>query len=139
MPGDGEILLRVAVCGLCRTDIHIAQGEIELPRLPIIPGHQVVGEVVEGGTRFQRGTRVGVAWLHEACGTCADCVRDDENLCRDARFTGYHANGGFAEYVTVPEDFAYALPEAVSDLEAAPLLCAGIMSGDPASRRRAPD
>lgn len=126
-PAPGEILVRVSVCGLCRTDLHIVQGEIDLPRLPIVPGHQVVGTVVAGGARFGQGERVGLAWLHESCGNCADCARDDENLCRNARFTGYHAHGGFAEYVTVPEAFAYALPQGIDDLQVAPLLCAGII------------
>jgi propanol-preferring alcohol dehydrogenase len=126
-PGPGEILVRVSVCGLCRTDIHVVQGEIDLPALPLVPGHQVVGTVVEGGARFAAGARVGIAWLHETCGTCADCLRGDENLCRAARFTGYHVDGGMAELVTVPEDFAYALPPGIDDLSAAPLLCAGII------------
>jgi propanol-preferring alcohol dehydrogenase len=125
--GDGEILLRVSACGLCRTDLHVLQGEIEVPRLPLVPGHQVVGRVVEDGRVWRKGQRLGVAWLHETCGACADCFRGDENLCRNARFTGFHANGGYAEYVTVPEEFAYALPDDVSDEQAAPLLCAGII------------
>jgi propanol-preferring alcohol dehydrogenase len=123
----GEILVKVHVCGLCRTDIHVAQEEIPLPRLPIVPGHQIVGSVVTGGERFEPGDRVGIAWLHETCGACADCFRGDENLCRHARFTGYHEHGGFAEYVKVPESFAYALPSGIDDLQAAPLLCAGII------------
>ncbi len=128
VPGDRELLIRVSVCGLCRTDLHIVQGEIDLPTLPVIPGHQVVGTVVEGDSRFHRpGDRVGLAWLHQTCGACPDCERGDENLCRGARFTGYHANGGYAELVTVPEAFAYDLPDSVSDLQAAPLLCAGII------------
>jgi len=124
---DGRLLVQVSVCGLCRTDLHIVQGEIDLPRLPVIPGHQVVGTVVGASRRFAEGQRVGLAWLHETCGTCADCGRGDENLCRAARFTGYHVNGGMAEYVTVPEDYAYALPDGISDLQVAPLLCAGII------------
>jgi len=126
-PGEGEILVDVSVCGLCRTDIHIAQREIPLPRLPIVPGHQVVGRVVSGGRRFEPGARVGLAWLHETCGACGDCFRGDENLCRNARFTGYHVHGGYAERVTVPEDFAYAIPSSIPDEQAAPLLCAGII------------
>lgn len=126
-PGPGEILIDVSVCGLCRTDIHIAQGEIPLPTLPIIPGHQVVGRVAGESTRFKTGQRVGVAWLHESCDACDDCARLDENLCRNARFTGYHVNGGMAERMVVPEAFAYVLPNEVSDLQAAPLLCAGII------------
>ncbi len=126
-PGPGEILIDVDVCGLCRTDIHIVQGEIALPTLPIVPGHQVVGRVVGESKRFQPGQRVGAAWLHESCGDCHDCARLDENLCRNARFTGYHAPGGMAERMVVPEAFAYALPPLVSDLQVAPLLCAGII------------
>ncbi|MDJ0523129.1 MAG: zinc-dependent alcohol dehydrogenase family protein [Planctomycetota bacterium] len=126
-PGPGEILVDVAVCGLCRTDLHVVQGEIELPKLPVVPGHQVVGTVVRGGQRFQPGDRVGVAWLHETCGSCADCARGDENLCRSARYTGWTAHGGYAERVVVPEAFAYALPGSVPDLQVAPLLCAGII------------
>ncbi len=126
-PENGEVLVEVSVCGLCRTDIHVVQGEIPLPRLPLIPGHQVVGRVVGGGQRFEPGQRVGVAWLHETCDACADCFRGDENLCRNARYTGYTENGGFAEYVKVPEAYAYLLPEGIDDLQAAPLLCAGII------------
>ena len=126
-PGPGEVLVRVAACGVCRTDLHVVEGEIPLPRLPLIPGHQVVGTVVRGGRRFAPGTRVGIAWLRSTCGTCEDCRRGDENLCEGARFTGYHEDGGYAEAVVVPEDFAYALPPGVPDLEATPLLCAGII------------
>jgi propanol-preferring alcohol dehydrogenase len=126
-PERGEILVRVSVCGLCRTDLHVIQGEIDLPKLPVVPGHQVVGRVVGSSRRFEEGQRVGVAWLHETCGSCADCFRGDENLCRNARYTGYHVDGGYAEYVKVPEDFAYALPDGLSDEQIAPLLCAGII------------
>ncbi len=126
-PTVGQILVEVECCGLCRTDIHIVEGEIPLPVLPIVPGHQVVGRVVKGGDRFAEGERVGVAWLHGTCGLCDDCRRTDENLCRQALFTGYHRNGGFAERVVVPEEFAYALPEGIDDLHTAPLLCAGIV------------
>ena len=122
-PGPGEILVAVEHCGLCRTDIHIVEGEIDLPVLPIVPGHQVVGRVLSGGGRFAEGDRVGIAWLHATCAACADCARGNENLCRRARFTGYHENGGFAERITVPEAFAYAL----EDHHTAPLLCAGII------------
>ncbi len=126
-PREGEIVVEVSVCGLCRTDIHIAQAEIPLPQLPIVPGHQVVGRVLKGGLRFDAGDRVGLAWLHETCGACGDCFRGDENLCRNARFTGYHVNGGYAERVKVPEAFAYPIPPSLSDEQAAPLLCAGII------------
>ncbi|MHC5009891.1 MAG: alcohol dehydrogenase catalytic domain-containing protein [Planctomycetota bacterium] len=125
VPDEGEIVVAVSACGLCRTDLHIVQGEIPLPQLPIVPGHQVVGHVVHGGKRFEEGQRVGLAWLHASCGACADCFRGDENLCRHARFTGYHADGGYAELVKIPEAFAYALPADVSDEQAAPLRTSG--------------
>jgi propanol-preferring alcohol dehydrogenase len=125
-PDHDGIVVEVDVCGLCRTDIHVCEGEIPLPRLPIVPGHQVVGRVVARGRdarRFEEGDRVGIAWLHRTCGTCADCGRGDENLCRHALFTGYHVDGGFAEKVKIGEAFAYALgPD-----HTAPLLCAGII------------
>jgi propanol-preferring alcohol dehydrogenase len=128
-PGPGEVLVEVECCGLCRTDIHVCEGEIPLPVLPIVPGHQVVGRVTKRGpnaTRFEQGDRVGLAWLHETCQTCPDCQRGDENLCQNARFTGYHLNGGFAEQVKVPEAYAYALPDGDAT-SLAPLLCAGII------------
>jgi propanol-preferring alcohol dehydrogenase len=129
-PASDEVVLEVRCCGLCRTDVHVVEGEIPLPVLPIVPGHQVVGRVVArgpGATRFAPGTRVGAAWLHRACGQCRECERGQENLCPRARFTGYHAAGGFAELMAVPEAFAYSLPDAFDDLHAAPLLCAGII------------
>jgi len=130
VPGPGEIVVEVSVCGLCRTDIHICEGEIDVPVLPVVPGHQAVGRVGARGRgvrRFREGDRVGVAWLHQTCGECADCRRKDENLCRQAQFTGYHVNGGFAERVKVPAAFAYPLPEGLDDAHVAPLLCAGII------------
>jgi len=130
VPGPDEILIRVEVCALCRTDIHEAEGEIPLPVLPIVPGHQPVGRVSGRGERvksFEVGDRVGLAWLHETCGACADCRRGDENLCRSARFTGYHVHGGYAELVKAPAAFAYRLPNTMDDLHAAPLLCSGII------------
>jgi propanol-preferring alcohol dehydrogenase len=129
-PGPGELLILVRACGVCHTDLHIAEGEIDLPRLPLIPGHQVVGEVERAGpgaTRLAPGTRVGVAWLNRACGRCAFCGRGEENLCDDARFTGWHVDGGYAECLVAPEEFVYRLPDRFSDVEAAPLLCAGII------------
>ncbi len=129
-PGRGQVLVRVSVCGVCHTDLHTVEGELELPKLPVVPGHQVVAVVEaegEGCSRLVVGERVGVAWLHEACGECADCGRGLENLCQGARFTGYDADGGYAQYLVVPEAFAYRLPEVFSDREAAPLLCAGII------------
>jgi propanol-preferring alcohol dehydrogenase len=130
VPGHDQILIQVEVCGLCRTDIHEVEGEIPLPVLPIVPGHQVVGRVVGRGDQagpYREGDRVGVAWLHRTCGSCPDCARGDENLCRQAHFTGYHTPGGFAELVTVPAAFAYSLPEGMDDAHVAPLLCAGII------------
>jgi len=129
-PGPGEIVLKLSTCGLCRTDIHIRDGEIPLPVLPIVPGHQGVGRVVRrgpGATRFEPGARVGVAWLRGTCGDCPDCARGDENLCRNARFSGYHEPGCFAEQVKIREEYAYALPDGMDDLHVAPLLCAGII------------
>jgi len=128
-PQAGEILVKVKVCGVCHTDLHTVEGELPEVKLPVIPGHQVFGVVAgeaERG-RFKKGQRVGVAWLHSACGRCSFCVSGRENLCESAHFTGYHVDGGYAEYLTVPEKFAYLVPEIFSDEEAAPLLCAGII------------
>jgi alcohol dehydrogenase, propanol-preferring len=129
-PGHGEVLLRVRVCGVCRTDLHLAEGDLE-PRKPgIIPGHEAVGEVIGLGpaaSRFSIGERVGVAWLGGTCGACRFCLRGQENLCLSPTYTGWDRDGGYAELVTVAEDFAYRLPEAFSDEEAAPLLCSGII------------
>jgi propanol-preferring alcohol dehydrogenase len=129
-PGPGEVLVRVSACGICRTDLHIVEGELPLVRSPIVPGHQVIGRVERAGpgaARWSTGDRVGVAWLRATCGRCAYCRRERENLCPDARFTGYHADGGYAEYALVGEDFAYPIPAAFDDAGAAPLLCAGII------------
>ena len=129
-PGPGQIRLNVTACGICHTDLHEVEGELEPPRLPLVPGHQIVGLVDAlgpGSRRFREGDRVGVAWLHETCGTCEACRRGDENLCERARFTGYHVDGGYAQLVLAPERFAYALPKEITDVEAAPLLCAGII------------
>jgi propanol-preferring alcohol dehydrogenase len=129
-PGADEIQVRVGACGICRTDLHIVEGELPLVRRPVVPGHQVVGEVTRvgaGATRFRTGDRVGIGWLRRACGVCAFCRDERENLCERPEFTGYHADGGFAEFVVVPEAFAYAVPDGFSDAEAAPLLCAGII------------
>jgi propanol-preferring alcohol dehydrogenase len=130
VPGPGELRLRVEACGLCRTDLHIVEGDLPLPTLPIVPGHQIVGvvdQVGEGVTRFQAGDRLGVPWLYSTCGRCAFCRRDQENLCDTARFTGYHVNGGYAEFVVAQEAFAYPLPPGISTAHAAPLLCAGVI------------
>ena len=129
-PGPGEILVRVRVCGVCHTDLHTVEGELPLPKLPIVPGHEVIGVVEtlgEGASRFKVGDRVGMAWLHSTCGRCSYCSKDHENLCEGARFTGYHVNGGYAQYTLVPEAFAYPIPDQFSDVEAAPLMCAGII------------
>lgn len=141
-PGVGEMRVRVHCCGICRTDLHVIEGELPQQTLPIIPGHQVVGTVDdmgEGCGRFKRGDRVGVAWLRHTCGECAFCTRGQENLCESSRFTGYHADGGFAEYCLVPEDFAYAIPDGFRDEDAAPLLCAGIIGYHALRRCNLPD
>jgi len=129
-PGYGEILVKVNMCGLCHTDLHTVEGDLELPVLPIIPGHQIVGTVVKRGDGVhghEVGDRVGAAWLNSTCGTCAFCKRGLENMCVNARFTGYHVNGGYSEYTVLPADFVYRLPDDFSDRDAAPLLCAGIV------------
>ena len=129
-PGPGEVLLRIGACGVCHTDLHTVEGELSLPKLPVIPGHQIVARVVElgeGARRFKAGDRVGVAWLNRTCGICDYCRRDLENLCESAEFTGYHVDGGYAEYAVVSEDFAYPIPAGFGDAEAAPLLCAGVI------------
>jgi len=129
-PGSNEVLIRVHACGVCRTDLHVVEGELP-PRIsPVIPGHQVVGVVERCGrkaSQYTPGARVGVAWLHRTCGECEFCSLGRENLCDRAAFTGYTVHGGFAEYVKIPEAFAYPVPDGLSDLEAAPLLCAGII------------
>lgn len=129
-PGPEDILLRIKVCGVCHTDLHTVEGELPEVKLPIISGHQVVGVVEKQGknaSRFKEGDRLGVAWLYSSCTQCGYCSRENENLCESARFTGYHVNGGYAEYIVVPEKFAYVIPEIFSDEEASPLLCAGII------------
>jgi propanol-preferring alcohol dehydrogenase len=129
-PGEGQIRISISACGVCHTDLHTVEGDLELPKLPVVPGHQVVGLVEARGKaadRFDFGQRVGVPWLHSACGVCAYCVAGDENLCRDAQFTGLHADGGYAESMVAREEFAYPLPAGIPDEEAAPLLCAGII------------
>lgn len=129
-PGPGEVRVRVAACGCCRTDLHVVEGDLELPRLPVVPGHQAVGVVEElgaGCARHRVGDRVGVAWLHHTCGVCEFCRRGEENLCEAAEFTGWTVDGGYADALTVPEEFAVRLPDGLSDLEAAPLLCAGVI------------
>jgi alcohol dehydrogenase, propanol-preferring len=129
-PGAREILVRVRTCGVCRTDLHVAEGDLPPRHARIVPGHEIVGTVERNGPaaeRFPPGARVGVAWLRETCGTCTHCRRERENLCLNARFTGYDHDGGYAEAVVVREDFAYPIPAPIGDEEAAPLLCAGII------------
>jgi len=129
-PGPGEIRVRVRVCGVCHTDLHIVQGELPMHKLPVVPGHQVVGvvdAVGAGAKGFREGDRAGVIWLHSTDGSCDYCRRGSENLCVNAKFTGYDVNGGYAEAVVVPADFAYQIPKAFSDENAAPLLCAGVI------------
>ena len=129
-PGAGEVLVRVSACGVCRTDLHIVEGELPPVRPSIVPGHQIVGRVERAGPnahRFRPGDRVGIAWLRATCGACEACRAGRENLCERAEFTGYHADGGFADHAIVDERFAYAIPPVFGDAEAAPLLCAGII------------
>jgi propanol-preferring alcohol dehydrogenase len=129
-PAAGEVLVRVRCCAVCRTDLHVIEGELAPRKSPVIPGHQVVG-VVEargaGARRLQPGRRVGVAWLHHTDGTCSYCRAGAENLCDNPAFTGYTVDGGYAEHIVAPEDFVYAIPEGFPDVQAAPLLCAGII------------
>ena len=130
LPGPGQLLLRVDVCGVCRTDLHIVDGELTCPSLPRVPGHEVVGTVAALGAgcrRFAPGARVGVPWLHASCGACAWCTSQRENLCTSARFTGFDVDGGYAEFMLAEEDFCFALPERYTDEQAAPLLCAGLI------------
>jgi propanol-preferring alcohol dehydrogenase len=129
-PAAGEVLVAVEVCGVCRTDLHVVEGDLPPRRSPVVPGHEVVGRVVGAGagvTELAAGARVGVAWLHGACGVCRFCLVGRENLCLAPRFTGYDADGGYAEHVVAPAAFVYRLPETVSARELAPLLCAGII------------
>src|SRR3974390_490841 len=129
-PGAGEVRVRVHVCGVCRTDLHVIEGELPPKKSPVIPGHQVGGTVEEcgeGARRFAIGARVGIAWLRKTDGTCVYCRRSEENLCDSPEFTGYTANGGYAESIVAPESFIYAMPEGFPDEKAAPLLCAGII------------
>jgi propanol-preferring alcohol dehydrogenase len=129
-PGPSEVLVRVEVCGVCRTDLHVTEGDLLPHRAGVVPGHEIVGRVVAGGPgahRFPPGARVGVAWLHRACGRCRFCARGAENLCLSPCFTGWDVDGGYAEYVVAAEAFAYGLPDDISARALAPLLCAGII------------
>jgi propanol-preferring alcohol dehydrogenase len=125
--GPGQVLVRVDACGVCRTDLHVVDGELPEPKLPLVPGHQIVGRVVEDGERFAAGDRVGIPWLGWTCGECRYCLSGRENLCDRARFTGYQLDGGYAELVAADERFCFPLPEGFDDLQAAPLLCAGLI------------
>ena len=130
VPGPGEVLVEVHVCGVCRTDLHVIEGDLTQHRTPVVPGHEVVGAVVETGrdvSRFRIGDRVGIAWLRHTCGECRWCRSGAENLCPRSEYTGWDADGGYAEYAVAPASFAYPVPEAMSDEQAAPLLCAGII------------
>lgn len=129
-PGEGEVLVRVRACGVCRTDLHVIEGELPPRKSPVIPGHQVVGTIEKVGKnthRFSIGARVGIAWLHKTDGTCEYCRAGAENLCDHPEFTGYTVSGGYAEYVVAPENFIYTIPAGFPDEQAAPLLCAGII------------
>lgn len=129
-PGPGQLLVELNVCGVCRTDLHVIEGELERPKLPLIPGHQAVGVITRVGPNVSEravGERVGIAWLQGTCGQCEFCKSGRENLCSAARFTGYQVDGGYAECAVVPASFAYPIPTVFSDEEAAPLLCAGII------------
>ncbi|MBE0530653.1 MAG: zinc-dependent alcohol dehydrogenase family protein [Rhodospirillales bacterium] len=141
-PAAGHILVRVAACGVCRTDLHVVDGELTDPKLPLIPGHEIIGRVAAlglGVERFAEGQRVGIPWLGFSCGTCRYCREGRENLCRAARYTGYQLDGGYADYVVADQRYAFPIGGGYSDAEAAPLMCAGLighrslrMAGDPA-------
>jgi propanol-preferring alcohol dehydrogenase len=129
-PGAGQVLLRVSACGICRTDLHIVDGELTQPKLPLVPGHQIVGRVEAVGSgvqQFKVGDRVGVPWLGKTCQHCRYCLKGQENLCDNALFTGYQIDGGYAEYAIAHEQFCFSIPDDYGDLQAAPLLCAGLI------------
>lgn len=129
-PASNEVLVRVHACGICRTDLHVVEGELPVRHNHVIPGHQIVGEVVELGAsveEFSKGDRIGIAWLNSTCGACRFCRKGNENLCEEANFTGWSVNGGFAQYAIVPAAFAYPIPDTFTNTQAAPLLCAGII------------
>lgn len=129
-PGPNQVLIKVGACGVCRTDLHIVDGELPSPKPTLVPGHEIVGRVVASGMgadRFTAGDRVGVPWLGHSCGVCRFCRTGHENLCEGARFTGHNIDGGYAEYAIADQDFCFAIPDLYSDAEAAPLLCAGLI------------
>lgn len=141
-PADGELLVRVLVCGVCRTDLHVAEGDLPVHREGVTPGHEVVGEVVAPGgdvTGFAAGDRVGIAWLRGTCGRCRYCLCGRENLCPESRYTGWDADGGYAEYAVVPAAYALPLPTGYSDDELAPLLCAGLIGYHALARAEVPE
>ncbi|MCX6647175.1 MAG: alcohol dehydrogenase catalytic domain-containing protein, partial [bacterium] len=130
IPGSGQVLIKINACGLCRTDLHVVDGELTEPKLPLIPGHQIVGSVVEVGENVREakvGDRVGVPWLGGSCGQCSFCKTGRENLCSQAKYTGYQIEGGFAEYTVANERFVFPIPDRYPDIQAAPLLCAGLI------------
>jgi propanol-preferring alcohol dehydrogenase len=142
VPAAGEVRVKVSCCAICRTDLHVIEGDLPGRKLPVVPGHQVVGTVEAlgpGCRRLKVGDRVGIAWLRETCGACPFCVSGRENLCEEPRFTGYHHDGGYAEFAVVAEDFAYDIPAGFRDVDAAPLLCAGIIGYRALERSRLPD
>jgi alcohol dehydrogenase, propanol-preferring len=141
-PAPDELLIAISACGVCRTDLHVTEGDLPVHRAGVVPGHEVVGEVVavgEAGSDFATGDRVGIAWLRHTCGHCRYCVLGRENLCQESRYTGWDADGGYAEFATVPAGFAYSLPTGYTDVELAPLLCAGIIGYRSLMRAELPD
>lgn len=127
---DNELLIKVKYCGVCHTDLHIVEGELKNPKLPLVPGHEIIGFVEKLGKNIKdmfKGDKIGIAWIHSSCNSCKYCLQDQENLCIKAKFTGYTADGGYAEYVKVPKSFAYKIPEGLGVIEAAPLMCAGVI------------
>ncbi|MFI9450712.1 zinc-binding alcohol dehydrogenase family protein [Amycolatopsis sp. NPDC052450] len=141
-PAAGEVLVKVLVCGVCRTDLHVAEGDLPVHRAGVIPGHEVVGEVVavgDGVSGLRTGDRVGIAWLRETCGRCRYCLRGRENLCPESRYTGWDEDGGYAEFAVVPAAYALPLPEGYTDDELAPLLCAGLIGYHALERAQVPE
>jgi len=129
-PAPGQIRIKVSACGVCHTDLHTVEGDLPLPKLPLVPGHEIVGVVDDlgaGVNKFKKGDKAGAVWLYRTCGKCKYCLSGRENLCENAQFTGYHVNGGYAEYMVVDEDFAYHLPMNLPDPEIAPLMCGGVI------------
>lgn len=129
-PNDNEILIKIKYCGVCHTDLHVVEGELKKPKLPLIPGHEIIGQVEKLGKDVKDlsiGDKVGVAWIHSSCHSCKYCAKDQENLCDNAKFTGYTVDGGYGEYTIVPNSFAYKLPNGLGEMESAPLMCAGVI------------